>query len=133
MRKSRKRNCKKLKLKHIPDFFDDIEEIVYTYRESLHGDISVEYIYCLTFNDGNPLATFEGTRPMDNPDFEKRVYDQVCQQKVSVSVNAWYGLLYRLFMSPTSYQAALSRDIYEREVVSETGLEPVRDFHRTGF
>ena len=63
MRKSRKRNCKKLRLKHIPDFFDDVEEIVYTYRESLHGDISVEYMYCLTFNDGNPLATFEGTRP----------------------------------------------------------------------
>ena len=36
-------------------------------------------------------------------------------------------------MSPTSYQAALPRDIYEREVVPETGLEPVRDFHRTGF
>ncbi len=98
MRKSRTKRCKKLRLKHIPDFFDDVEEIVYTYRESLHGDISVEYIYCLTFNDGNPLATFEGTRPMDNPDFEKRVYDQVCQQKVSVSVNAWYGLLYRLFI-----------------------------------
>lgn len=48
---------------------------------------------------------------MDNPDFEKRVYDQVCQQKVSVSVNAWYGLLYRLFMSPTNYQAALSREL----------------------
>ena len=35
-------------------------------------------------------------------------------------------------MSPTSYQAALPRDI-ERKVVPETGLEPVRDFHRTGF
>ena len=32
-------------------------------------------------------------------------------------------------MSPTSYQAALPRDI----VVPETGLEPVRDFSPTGF
>ena len=36
-------------------------------------------------------------------------------------------------MSPTSYQAALPRDIQLRKVVPETGLEPVRDFHRTGF
>ena len=36
-------------------------------------------------------------------------------------------------MSPTSYQAALPRDIMLRKVVPETGLEPVRDFHRTGF
>ena len=34
-------------------------------------------------------------------------------------------------MSPTSYQAALPRDIWK--VVPVTGLEPVRYFHITGF
>ena len=32
-------------------------------------------------------------------------------------------------MSPTSYQAALPRDM----MVPETGLEPVRDLRHTGF
>ena len=36
-------------------------------------------------------------------------------------------------MSPTSYQAALLRDIKFYRVVPVTGVEPVRYFHITGF
>ena len=36
-------------------------------------------------------------------------------------------------MSPTSYQAALPRDILPTDVMPETGLEPVRNFRYTGF
>ena len=36
-------------------------------------------------------------------------------------------------MSPTSYQAALPRDISVIKVVPGTGIEPVRYFRTTGF
>ena len=36
-------------------------------------------------------------------------------------------------MSPTSYQAALLRDIVSSLVVPVTGIEPVRYFRITGF
>ena len=36
-------------------------------------------------------------------------------------------------MSPTSYQAALLRDILNPSVVPVTGIEPVRYFRITGF
>ncbi len=36
-------------------------------------------------------------------------------------------------MSPTSYQTALSRDIFLLRKMPDTGLEPVRNFRYTGF
>ena len=97
MRKTKR--CKKLKLKHIPDFFDDIEEIRYTYRESFHGETIKEYTYHLMFNDGNPLVIFDGKRPKDHPDFEKQIHDQICKKVLTASTDIWYGILYQLFIA----------------------------------
>ena len=126
MRESRKRRLKKLKLKHIPDFFDDIEEIKYTYRESLHGDTIREYIYCLVLNDGIPVATFEGIRPMGTPDYQKQVYDQLCKQKIPIPIEIWYGILYRFFIAEKIHlwDDTAQLDIDEPDIIDyDAGME----------